>query len=53
VILSFVSFLVQFLGQIGCVSDFFFSLSLDLLGDLLREFFFVPHHVDFSATLRV
>jgi hypothetical protein len=50
---SFVSCLVQFPGQMGYVSDFFFNLLLDLLDSLLREFFFVPYHVDFSATLRV
>jgi hypothetical protein len=35
--LSSVSCLVQFLGQMGCASDFFFSLLLDLLGGLLHS----------------
>jgi hypothetical protein len=51
--LSSVFFLVQFHGQAGYTSNFFFSLLLDLLGGLLREFFSVPHHVDFSVALTV
>jgi hypothetical protein len=37
----------------GCKSNFLFSISLDLFGGLLREFLYLPHHVDFCVTLRV
>jgi hypothetical protein len=37
----------------GCMSDFLVSLPLDLHDCLIWEFLSIPHHVDFSTTLRV
>jgi hypothetical protein len=37
----------------GCTSEFLVSLPLDLFDQLIREFFSIPHHVDFAATIRV
>jgi hypothetical protein len=41
------------LGQTGCASEFHVSPPLDLFDRLIHEFSSIPHHVDFSATLRV